>query len=99
MTRATVVRALQGHTEALSSRSVAELAGLPYKATIDALGWLYDTGVVVRIGRKYNASWALAGSPASPSTAALDRLEAAWRVRTPPPRGRPKTPPGLADLL
>jgi hypothetical protein len=43
MTRVAVVRALQGRTEALSGRAVAELAGLPYKATIDALGWLYDT--------------------------------------------------------
>lgn len=61
MTHATVVRALQDHAEALSGRAVAELARLPYKATIDALGWLHDTGVVVRIGHKYSAAWALAG--------------------------------------
>lgn len=83
MIRATVVRPLNGRPNALSGHAVAELAGLPYKATIDALRWLYDTGVVVRIGRKYNASWVLAGSPASPSKAALDRLEAAWRERPP----------------
>lgn len=93
MIRKSVVLALQDRTEAITGRALAELAGLPYKATIDALGWLYDTGVVVRIGRKYRASWVLADSSAAPSTDALDRLEATWRMCASPPRGEAKSPP------
>ena len=65
-----------------------------YKATINALGWLYDPGVVVRIGRKYSAAWALAGFAAVPTADALACVEAARRARRPYPHGgRPKAPP------
>ncbi len=40
---------------------MAELAGLPDKATICALGQLHDAGMVDRIGCKYKAAWALSG--------------------------------------
>jgi hypothetical protein len=56
MIHARVQQALEGRTEVMSGRAVADAAGLPYKVTIDALGWLHDTGIVVRIGRKYSAA-------------------------------------------
>lgn len=96
--RATVISTLQGCAEPLAGRAVADAAGLPYKVTIDALGWLHDNGRVVRFGRKYSSSWALAGTPAAVPRDGLRTLEAAWRAAPdpPPPRGEAEaTPPGV----
>jgi len=64
---------------------------LPYKATIDALGWLHDTGAVVRFGRKFRAAWALSGSPAALQLDPMGALEVLWRgqasIPAPPPTG------------
>lgn len=103
MTRKTVVAALRGRTEALSGRAVAEAAGLPYKATIDALGWLHDTGAVVRFGRKFRAAWALSGSPAGLQSDPMGALEVLWRgqasISASPPRGEAEPiPPPRAPL-
>jgi hypothetical protein len=82
MIRARVRKALEGRTDLMSGRDVANAAGLPYKVTIDALGWLHDTGSVVRIGRKHNAAWALAESPAAIQPDPMCVLEALWKGRT-----------------
>lgn len=100
MIRATVTKALEGHTVPLSGREVSTAANLPYKATIDALTHLHDNGIVVRFGRTYRAKWALAGSPAARQPDPLGAIEAAWRsslVRrnTPGGGGRLKTPGAL----
>jgi hypothetical protein len=87
MIRQTVIRALQAQTEALPGRAVADVAGLPYKATLDALGWLLDTGQVVRFGRKYSALWAHVAAPAACRPDPLAPVEAAWRAPTPAPHG------------
>lgn len=60
-----IATSLQGTAMALSGRDCAEVAELPYKVAIDALCRLHDAGIVVRIGRKYSATWALAGTPAA----------------------------------
>jgi hypothetical protein len=86
--RQAITTALKGAAEAIPGRSVAESAGLPYKATIDALGRMLDAGTVVRFGRKYSASWALAGTPAALRPDALAAVEAVWRgPATPAPEG------------
>jgi hypothetical protein len=89
MTRKSVVKALQGRTEALSGRAVADLAGLPDKATIDALGWLHDPGVVVRIGHKYRATWALSDSPTALHPDPMGALEVLWRGQASIPGSTP----------
>lgn len=53
---------------------------MPYKVAIDALCRMHDTGIVVRFGRKYSATWALAGTPADQPYDGVGALEAAWRV-------------------
>ena len=71
-----------------------ELADLPYKVAIDALGRMLDAGIVVRIGRKYSALWALAGHAAALPHDAFGALEAAWRAGGPhPPRGEARSHP------
>lgn len=41
----------------LKAREVAELTGLSYKQTIDALNYLYNAEKVARTGRKFTAMW------------------------------------------
>lgn len=74
-----IAKALTGRTEPLSGRDVAEVAGIAYKATIDALCRMHDAGTVVRFGRKYRAAWALTGSPAASQPDPMAELEALWR--------------------
>lgn len=78
--------------------AVATMAGIPYKAAIDALGSLLNTGQVVRFGRKYSATWALATAPAARRPDPLAPVEAAWRAPapTPAPRGEAKAGPPVA---
>lgn len=87
MIRTSLTKALEQATEPLSGRTVADIANLPYKVAIDGLGRLLDAGVVVRIGRKYSSTWALADSPAARAFDAFGALERAWRARTPTPTG------------
>ena len=81
--------ALHGQPAAIGGHAVAELSGLPYKVVVDALGRMLDAGVVVRHGRKYSASWALAATPAAVAIGeGIGALEAVWRSARPPhPRG------------
>lgn len=76
-----IASALADRTKPLSGRDVAQAAGIPYKATIDALCRMHDAGTVVRIGRKYRATWALAGSPAALQPDPMHALETLWRGR------------------
>lgn len=85
--RQALTKALEGRTEPLSGRFVADAAGLPYKVAIDALGRMLDAGNVVRFGRKYSAKWALSGTPAARPPAGIAALEAAWRAARPHPHG------------
>lgn len=41
----------------LKAKEVAELTGLTYKQTIDALNYLYNAEKVSRTGRKFTAMW------------------------------------------
>jgi hypothetical protein len=87
------LKALEQATTALSGRDCADMVNLPYKVAIDALCRMHDTGTVVRLGRKYSATWALAGTPAALPYDTVAALEAAWRAGgPPPPRGERKTP-------
>ncbi|MEJ7804394.1 MAG: hypothetical protein WKG03_00515 [Telluria sp.] len=87
MIRAAIIKTLERQPQAIAGRELAALASLPYKVTIDALGRMHDAGTVIRIGRKYSATWALAGTDAAQPHDAFGALEAVWRGRTPPPRG------------
>lgn len=48
---------------------------------------MHDTGQVVRFGRKYSATWALAGTAAALPHDAFGALEAAWHARRTPTLG------------
>ncbi|WP_157128328.1 hypothetical protein [Cupriavidus sp. USMAA2-4] len=41
----------------LTGQQVADRAGLPYKASLDALTYLYNDGKIARQGRKFTARW------------------------------------------
>lgn len=82
----------------LSGREIAASAGLEYKQAIDALCRMHDAGTVIRFGRKYSSTWALAGTPAALRADAMGAVEAVWRghagAGTPtPPGGEGETTP------
>ena len=70
----------------LTGRDVATLAGIPYKATIDALCRMHNSGQVIRVGSKSAARWTLKAQESVTDTA-LAALEAVWRGKTPHPPG------------
>jgi hypothetical protein len=74
-----IAKALAGRGEPLPGHEVAQVAGVAYKAAIDALGRMHDAGTVVRFGRKRGAAWALVGSPAACQPDPMGALEALWR--------------------
>lgn len=84
-----ITTALQGRTTPIAGRHVADVAGIGYKAAIDALGRMLDAGTVVRYGRKRSSTWALTAAPAGATPDPLGAVEAAWcaRPRRPPPHG------------
>lgn len=86
-----IAKALAGRSEPLPGHEVAQVAGVAYKAAIDALGRMHDAGTVVRFGRKRGAAWALVGSPAACQPDPMGALEALWRkqggISHPPLRG------------
>lgn len=48
-----ISKALRGRATPLLGREVADVAGIAYKAAIDALCRMPDAGTLVRFGRKY----------------------------------------------
>lgn len=70
---------LEAATTPLSGKEVAELAGIPYKPTIDALGVLLYRGSVARTGAKFTAQWMLA----KPQESASAELVLAMRLWPP----------------
>lgn len=71
-----ITTALDGRTAPIAGRDVAEVAGIAYKAAIDALGRMLDAGTVVRYGAQ--------------ALLEMGAVEAAWRTRPAapsPPRG------------
>ncbi|CAB4154946.1 hypothetical protein UFOVP653_47 [uncultured Caudovirales phage] len=58
--RCRVLAIVSNADTALTGAAIADLAGLSYRQTIDALNALYNAGKVERTGRKFTARWQIA---------------------------------------
>ena len=75
--RAAVLVVIEAATEPLPGHRVAELAGLSYRQTVDALNALHNHSRIARIGRKYTARWMRV--PPQPTENPYARLDEAMR--------------------
>lgn len=72
----TVIQSTEGW---ITGQQVAQLAGLNYKQTIDALNYLFNTARIARTGRKFTARWGRLVTP-DPTDDPLLALERAFRL-------------------
>lgn len=71
--RATVLVVIEAATEPLTGHRVAELAGLTYRQTVDALNALHNSARIARAGRKFTARWMpIPTPPTEPPHARID---------------------------
>lgn len=76
--RAVVLVVIEAAAEPLTGHRVAELAGLTYRQTVDALNALHNSERIARIGRKFTARWMRVPTP--PTEHPHARIDAAMRA-------------------
>jgi 2-methylcitrate dehydratase PrpD len=63
----------------LTGHAIADLTGLTYRQTVDALNALVNQGRIARTGRKFTARWCPLTTPDDPSAALQAALNAIAR--------------------
>jgi hypothetical protein len=75
--RMRVLEVVTGSDVFLTGQMVAQLTGLSYRQTIDALNALNNNGRICRVGRKFTARWGRI--PDQPLTHPIDDLDRAFQ--------------------
>lgn len=77
--RRLVLEVVQESPAFLTGQQIAQITGLTYRQTIDALNALNNSEKIARTGRKFTARWGRIPQHVPPSESAIEALEHAFK--------------------